>query len=78
MFVRDGFITDRKSVEDPSRELSDELVYTYVPSMGRTRELVGRGWWSGWNPGQDDLTPETAFSDDRLTYQIEAVADDTA
>ncbi|EWC46697.1 hypothetical protein DRE_04184 [Drechslerella stenobrocha 248] len=68
--VRAGDITSPDSAENPGVGLADELTETYIASGAHATELVGRGWWFQYNPVQDDLTPETIFSDARLTQQI--------
>lgn len=47
--------------------LADALTVTYLTPTSSTYEPIGRGWWLYCNPVQDDLAPETAFSDAHLT-----------
>ncbi|KIO24938.1 hypothetical protein M407DRAFT_8674 [Tulasnella calospora MUT 4182] len=70
VFVRDGDITSANADEDDAMPLADELVYTYITGGAKTYEEVGRGWWVSHNPVQDALTPETAFTNRRLTHQL--------
>lgn len=51
-------------------DLGTELTETYLENGSHAHELIGRGFWIGCNPVEDDLTPETLFSDRRLTYQL--------
>lgn len=71
-FVREGDITAEESIEDPNMPLSDELVFTYIKGGAKTHERIGRGWWVSHDPVEDLLTPETNFTDRRLTYQLPA------
>lgn len=50
--------------------LYDELVFTYMEGRFAARESVSHGWWVSYNPVEDDLTPETTFTDHILTYKL--------
>lgn len=67
MFVRDGDITSADSQENPGTGLSRELTNTYISSGASTYEPIARGFWISYNPIEDELTPETEFSDRRIT-----------
>ncbi|KIO26489.1 hypothetical protein M407DRAFT_7785 [Tulasnella calospora MUT 4182] len=64
------------SHEEPKTPLSDELTQTYLTSGTRTHVRVGRGWWVSYNPVEDQYTPETTYSDARLSHQILGDDDD--
>lgn len=70
VFVRDGDITSADAEDDDAMPLADELTYTYITGGRKTYEEVGRGWWVSHNPVQDEDTPETAFTNRRLTHQL--------
>lgn len=76
LFVRGGDITSAKSIESPDKPLCEEITYTYIEGGLKTWEQVGRGWWVTHNPEEDDLTPETTFTDRRLAYLLTTKAGD--
>lgn len=68
MFVREGYLAE-KSNEDPDMPLHVEFTKTYLDGLS-TLEHVGRGWWVSHNPVEDELVPESAFTDSRPTYLL--------
>lgn len=70
VFVRDGNIISADSEENPGTSLSEELTFTYIPGGASTHEPIGRGWWLCYNPVEDEHTPETVFSNARLTHHL--------
>ena len=76
-FVREGDITTVQSIE-AGASFCDEIIYTYLTPNNRIVEHIGREWWISFNPKEDKLTPETTFTDRRLTYQLPPKPDDEA
>ena len=66
-------ITTDQPIEHGALPLCEEIVYTYLTRGQKILERVGRGWWVSYNPVEDELTPETTFTDRRLTYQLPRV-----
>lgn len=75
-FVREGDITTVQSIE-AGASLCDEIIYTYLTPNNRIVKHIGQGWWIFFNK-EDELTPETTFTDRRLTYQLPPKPDDEA
>jgi len=70
VLLRAGYITNENSDENLGVPLSKELTYTYIRGGKSTYEPVGRGMWLSYDPVEDEHTPESIFSDARLTYQL--------
>ncbi|ETW82201.1 hypothetical protein HETIRDRAFT_427309 [Heterobasidion irregulare TC 32-1] len=70
VFVDEGLLPTTDSNEHPTVPLSTELTYTYFAGGKNTWCRMGRGWWLKYNPPTDPLTPETSFSEGRLTWQL--------
>ena len=68
VFVDKGYISEAP-IEEPGISLSEEFTYTYLGDGRSIWERVGRGWWVSYNP-ENELVPETMFSDRRPTYLL--------